>query len=429
MAAGVSNAASEARRYEWRVIVASSLGNALEWFDFIIFGFLAATMAELFFPAGDRNTSLLLTFATFGVTFLLRPLGAMLLGSYADRRGRKDALVLAIGLMTAGSAIIGLAPTYDVIGIGAPLLVLLARSLQGLSAGGEFGATMAFMVEQNSERRGYLASWPLASQGLTTILAAGCGVALARWLSPEDLRAWGWRIPFLIGVATGPAALYIRARLVETPEFRSMAPLPAPLRSLMATGKLGVVLCAGLMAAPAVMVYVLLYLPIYAATQLGLRAPDAFVGSMLAGAEHLVLIPIFGRLSDRYGGSLFMLCGAAAMLAMAYPLFAWIAFKATVATLMLAQMAIGLVSAVYLGAVGGLIADRFPPQIRTSGMALGHAIGVTLFGGLAPLVFTLLIATTGDKLSPSLFVAVAAGVSLACVMVVRHGDARAEAAA
>ncbi|PHY18805.1 MFS transporter [Caulobacter sp. BP25] len=429
MVASVSNASNEARGYEWRIIVASSLGNALEWFDFIIFGFLAATMAELFFPAGDRNTSLLLTFATFGVTFLLRPLGAMLLGSYADRRGRKDALVLCIGLMTAGSAIIGLAPTYEVIGIGAPLLVLLARSLQGLSAGGEFGATLAFMAEQSGRRRGYLASWPLASQGLTTILAAGCGAALARGFSPEDLKAWGWRIPFLIGVAIGPIAFYIRARLVETPAFRSMAPAQAPVRSLMTSGKLGVALCAGLMAAPAVMVYVLLYLPVYATTQLGLRAPDAFLGAMVAGAEQLLLIPILGRLSDRYGGGIFMLCGAVLMLAIAYPLFAWIAFKATAAALMLAQTTIGLVSSIYLGPLGGVIAKRFPPQTRTSGMALGHAIGVTSFGGLAPLIFTLLIATTGDKLSPSIFVAVAAGVSLACVMVVRRDDARREATA
>lgn len=403
------------RAYARRLILAGSLGNALEWFDFIIFGFLAATMAKVFFPAADKNTSILLTFATFGITFLLRPLGAVLIGSYADQHGRKQALVLAIGLMTSGSAIIGLAPTYEVIGLGAPLLIVLARCLQGLSAGGEFGTVTAFMSEQDPTRRGYLASWPLASQGLATILATGCGVALARGLSPEDLVAWGWRVPFLLGMALGPVALYIRGRLDETPAFRAMTPLPSPVRLLVGSRKLELGLCAGLMAAPAVMMYLLLYLPTYAETQLGLKAPDAFVGGAAAGAVQLVLIPVIGHLSDRYDRAAFALCGAVSMLVLAYPLFAWISSAESPAALVMAQTLIGLVTAVYLGAVGGLIAEQFPADTRTSGMAVGHAVGVTVFGGLAPLVFTLLITATGDRLAPAIFVGMAAATSLASV--------------
>src|SRR5215475_12014058 len=191
-------------------VIAASIGNALEWFDFVVYGFFALTISKLFFPAGDQTLSLLLTFGTFGVTFFMRPLGAIVLGSYADRHGRKATLVLTIGLMMLGTAVIAVMPTYQTIGVLAPLLIVIARMIQGFSAGGEFGSATAFLAEQDPKRRGFFASWQLASQGLTTVLATGFGVVLSGLLAPPQLESWGWRTPFIFGLLIGPVAYYIR---------------------------------------------------------------------------------------------------------------------------------------------------------------------------------------------------------------------------
>ena len=171
-------------------VVAASIGNALEWFDFAVYGFFALTISKLFFPAGDQAISLLLTFGTFGVTFFMRPFGAIVLGAYADRHGRKATLILTIGLMMLGTAVIAVIPTYASIGVLAPLAIVIARMIQGFSAGGEFGSATAFLAEQNPQRRGFYASWQLASQGLTTVLATGFGLVLSTQLAPAQLEAW-----------------------------------------------------------------------------------------------------------------------------------------------------------------------------------------------------------------------------------------------
>jgi MHS family proline/betaine transporter-like MFS transporter len=405
---------------QWRVIAAASIGNSLEWFDFVVFGFLAATMAKLFFPPGDETIALLLTFATFGVTFLVRPLGAVVLGAYGDRRGRKAALILTIILMALGTLLIAFTPTYASIGIWAPLVVLVARVLQGLSVGGEFGTATAFLAEQDPQRRGFLASWQFASQGLTTALATGFGAALTTMLTPAQLEAWGWRIPFVFGLVIAPVAYYIRTRLSETPEFVLTSPADAPLRELVAGQKHRLLLCLGVIVVSTVLMYTILFMPTFAIRQLGLPPSGAFLAGLLTGAIQVGVIPVIGALSDRYGRTAFGLVAAVAILLLIYPMFAWMVAVPTLQTLLLVQALMGVLSAVYLGGLAGLFAELFPTRTRTTGLSIGYALAVAIFGGFAPFISAWLIATTGNRIAPSFYVMVASIISIGSLIVARR---------
>src|ERR1700760_156545 len=198
-----------------RLIVATSVGNALEWFDITIYGYFAVYVSKAFFPNDNQATSLLLTFGTFGLAYLARPVGGIVLGAYADRHGRKASLLISIILMTFGTLVVAVMPTFATIGVFAPIAVLLARLVQGFSAGGEFGSSTAFLVEHRPEQRGFVASWQFASQGLSNLLASTFGVVLTGWMAPADLNSWGWRIPFLFGVLIGPIGIYIRNHLED----------------------------------------------------------------------------------------------------------------------------------------------------------------------------------------------------------------------
>src|SRR5580704_10721025 len=191
-----------------RAVVAATIGNVLEWFDFVVYGFLAVTIAEVFFPTGNPTVSLLVTFGAFGLAYLVRPLGAIFVGSYADRHGRKAGLTLSIALMMIGTTLMAVTPGYATIGLAAPILITLARLLQGFSVGGEFGSAVAFLVEHGSARKGFTASWQWASTGIISIIVALFGIILTTQLSHEQLIDWGWRVPYLFGLLVGPAGLY-----------------------------------------------------------------------------------------------------------------------------------------------------------------------------------------------------------------------------
>jgi MHS family proline/betaine transporter-like MFS transporter len=210
----MSQAGSEKKNIT-RLIVATSVGNALEWYDITVYGYFAAYISRAFFPNDDPTISILLTFGTFGLSYLIRPVGGVILGAYADRHGRKASLMISIVLMTIGTLAIAFMPAYGTIGILAPVAVLAARLVQGFSAGGEFGSSTAFLVEHAPDRRGFIASWQFASQGLSTLLASAFGVGLTSWMSPADMQSWGWRIPFLFGILVGPVGIYIRNHLED----------------------------------------------------------------------------------------------------------------------------------------------------------------------------------------------------------------------
>ena len=250
-------------------VVATSVGNALEWFDVAIYGFFAVYISKAFFPNNDATISLLLTFGTFGLSYLARPIGGLVLGAYADRHGRKASLMISIVMMTFGTLAVALMPSYETIGILAPLLVIVARLVQGFSAGGEFGSSTAFLVEHMPERRGFIASWQFASQGLSSLLAAGSGAILTASLSPADLQSWGWRLPFVFGVLIGPVGLYIRNHMEDA------GPPPAaedasPIKEVFLRQKLAVLLGVGALAVSTAVNYLIVYMPIYAVETLNL---------------------------------------------------------------------------------------------------------------------------------------------------------------
>ncbi|MEX3690923.1 MFS transporter [Paraburkholderia sp. BR14263] len=408
-----------------RIVFSSSIGNALEWFDFLVYGYFAPIIAKQFFPVHDEWLSTLLAVGTFGISFLMRPLGAIVLGVYGDRKGRKAALTLAIALMMAGTLAMAVMPPYASIGIAAPLLILLARLVQGFAVGGEFGSATAFMVEHSPSKRGYYASWQFASQGAAAILAASFGGVLAWWLPPEQLQAWGWRVPFFFGLVLGPVGWYIRSHLDETPEFvanqQAHSEQDARATSEPGLGRqwVNLVLAVGIVAQSTVGVYILqLYMPMYAVKQLHMAAATSFGVVVLNGGLQFALSPVMGALSDRIGRIRIMLTTSILLAALTYPMFALLQRHPTLGWLLVLQGAAGIFKAAYSGPMPALMSEIFPVRVRSAGLSIAYSLGVTLFGGFAPTIAEVLIHVTGDTLAPAYYVSLAAvisGVSLAIV--------------
>jgi len=409
-----------ARHSPWRVVVAASIGNALEWFDLVVYGFFAVTISKLFFPAGNDTVSLLFTLGSFGVSFFMRPLGAVVLGAYADRAGRKAALTLSILLMMAGTLIIATLPTYQTLGVAAPLILVAARLMQGFSAGGEFGSATAYLAEHVPGRRGFFASWQIASQGLTTLLAAVFGVVLTGQLTPEQMTSWGWRVPFLFGLLIGPVAWYIRRKLDETPEFLAAETTTTPVRDTFASQKVRLVIAMGIVVLGTVSTYLVLFMPTYGVKQLGLPPSVSFAAILLVGVIQLVFAPVVGHLSDRHGRTGIMLTSAVLLLVLIYPAFAWLVAHPTFGNLMVMQIVFGFLMTGYFGALPGLLSEIFPVQTRTTGMSLAYNIAVTIFGGFGPFIIAWLISASGMKTAPSFYVMFAAVISLIALLAARR---------
>ncbi|AKJ68384.1 major facilitator transporter [Pandoraea thiooxydans] len=403
-----------------RIVFSSSIGNALEWYDFLVYGFFAPVIAKLFFPVHDQWISLLLAVGSFGVSFLTRPFGAIVLGLYADRRGRRASLTVSILLMVLATLMIAVMPTYSSIGLAAPILVLLARLVQGFAVGGEFGSATAFMVEHSPNRRGYFASWQFASQGLAAISASAIGALLNAWLSHDQIAAWGWRLPFALGLLVGPVGYYIRRHLDETPEFLLQKKQLAPARAPVFDSQLANLLVAvGIVAQSTVMVYVLqLYMPTYAVKELGLSTAKSFGVVVLNGGLQFLLSPLMGALSDRIGRIRIMLTTSILMAVTIYPMFHWLRDHPTIGWLMALMALSGIFKASYSGPMPALMSEIFPTRARSTGLSLAYSLGVTVFGGFAPFIVTWFIGVTGDKLAPSYYVLAAAVISSISLAVV-----------
>ncbi|SEJ89884.1 MFS transporter, MHS family, proline/betaine transporter [Variovorax sp. OK605] len=409
-----------ARQSTLRVITAISIGNALEWFEIVIYGFLAVTIAKLFFPAENESVSLLITLGTFGVTFVMRPVGSLVLGAYADAKGRKNALTLSMAIMLCGTLLIAVSPTFSQIGLWAPGLVILARLLQGFAAGGEFGSATALLAEQDPRRRGFFASWQFASQGITTFLAAGFGMGLNALLTPEQLLAWGWRIPFFFGLLIGPAGLYIRRHLDEGLEFKRAAQEASPVRTTLVDQRGRTLAAMGLIILATVVAYTGLFMPTFAVRQLGLPASMAFAGTFWFGVLQFALVPMFGSLSDRVGRVVVMRNAALAMGVMIVPLFYLLVNHPSVPALMLALTAMGVVASAYWGPISAAMSELFPAATRGTGLSVSYSFGVAIFGGFAPFISAWLITATGSKIAPSFYVAFGVLVSLVALRAARR---------
>ncbi|MEX3965123.1 MFS transporter [Paraburkholderia sp. EG286B] len=398
-----------------RLVIATSAGNALEWFDIAIYGFFAVYIGKHFFPAVNETVSMLLTFGTFGASYLVRPLGGAVLGAYADRSGRKAALMLSVSLMMVGTAIIALIPDYAAIGLAAPLAVFAARLIQGFSAGGEFGASTAMLIEHAPHRRGFLASWQFATQGLATLLAASFGYGLARLMAPADLAAWGWRLPFFFGLLIGPVGLYLRRFIEDAEDFKRAARTETPVREVLGQQKRLVLTAIGLLTVSTAVNYLLQYIPTFAIRQLHLPAATGFAATMAGGVILTVVTPFAGHLSDRIGRRTQMTCVALLFLASAYPGFAWATSHESAVPLFVLIAWLALLKSIYFGALPALMAEIFPAATRATGMSIGYNIGVTVFGGFTPAIVTWMLSATGDKSAPSYWLIATAMISLSAL--------------
>ncbi|WP_436968046.1 MFS transporter [Burkholderia gladioli] len=402
-------------------VIAAVIGNALEWYDFTVFSFMVVVIAELFFPSSSEYASLLLTTATFGVAFFMRPIGGIVLGLYADRAGRKAALSLVILLMTAGIFLIAAAPTYAAIGIGAPLLIVFGRLLQGFSAGGEFGSATAMLIEAAPRgRRGFYGSWQMSSQSAALLVGALVGTLVTHGLSSEALHAWGWRVPFLLGLLIGPIGYYLRRHLADSEVFLASkaSARRVTLGEVFAQHGREVLCGLGSVIALTVTIYVLIsYLPTFAVKQLKLPYAESFYAVIVGGLLLTVLTPLAGAWSDRIGRKTLSLWSLVATLALIYPLFLWLDAAPSVGrlVLVLVQGLLAITLSGYYGPFGAMIAELFPAQVRSTGLSLAYNVAVMLFGGFGQFIVTWLIKATGTPLAPTYYVM--AGLALSVIAV------------
>ncbi len=405
----------------YKTLFSTCVGNALEWFDIAVYAFFARYIAHEFFPTEDPSVSLLLTFGSFGVSFLIRPLGAIVLGSYADSHGRKKSLLLSISLMTLGCAMIVFMPGYASIGLAAPVLILLARLIQGFSAGGEFGSSTAFLVEHFPQRKAFIASWQFATQGASTLLASAFGLGLTQWLSAGEIQQWGWRIPFVFGLLIGPVGLYIRRHVYEPAQSAAQQTAHSPLKQLFSGQSHLLLLAVGLMVISTGINYMLNYVPTYATKNLHLDSKTAFTATLLGGIILTVVTPLAGLLAEKTGRRPLMWISLILLLVTIYPAFSMVVSHPDAAMLILLVGWLALLKSVYFATVPSMMADLFPVATRASGMSISYNIAVTVFGGFAPLICSLLITATGTSLAPGYYLmALAVLSSLSLIITKRY---------
>jgi MHS family proline/betaine transporter-like MFS transporter len=416
-----------------RAVTAAVVGNVLEWYDFAVYAYMATVVAKKFFPASDEVTSLLSTFAAFGIGFVARPLGGILIGRLGDINGRKAALLLTIALMAAGTVMIGLVPTYQTIGVAAPILVVLARLVQGFSAGGEWGGSTAFIVEwAPAGRRGFYGSLQQCSVAGGLLLGSAVAALVNTLLSPEAADSWGWRVPFLLGGVLGPVGLYMRKHIGETPAFAQRGPEAAALTAEARPGSAEppspaqerpvapIRLAArafGFTVLWAVSYYIVLsYMPTFLQKQVGVARSQALWATAAGLLLMVVATPLMGLLSDRVGRKPLLLAACIASLVLPYPLFNLMLSSPPLSTIFLVQLALAFVIAVFSGPGPAAIAEIFPTRGRSTWMSTGYSLAVTIFGGFAPFIATWLIARTGDPLAPSYYLMAAAAVTLIVIL-------------
>jgi MFS transporter, MHS family, proline/betaine transporter len=408
-----------------RVIAGASIGNAVEWFDFAIYGFLATYIAAHFFPAGNDTAALLNTFAIFAAAFLLRPLGGFVFGPLGDRIGRQRVLAIVILLMSGATLVIGLLPTYSAIGVAAPLLLLLMRCLQGFSAGGEYGGGAVYLAEYAQARhRGKTITY-MAWSGVVGFLLGSVTVTVLQALLPAAaMDSYGWRIPFLLAAPLGLVGLYIRLRLDDTPEFTELSETDnvatSPLREAVRTSWREILQVIGLFIIFNIGYYVVFtYLPTYFIKTLRFSKTDAFISITAACLVAIVLILPFAMLSDRIGRRPLLIAGAVGFAVLAYPLFLLLN-SGSLGAAIAAHCALAVIESVYISSAVSAGVELFATRVRYSGFAVGYNVCVALFGGTTPYIVTWLTSSTGYALAPAFYVVGAAVISLLTVLTMRE---------
>lgn len=384
---------------------AGGIGNVMEWYDWGVYGFFASVFAAQFFPSKVPLVSLLLTLGTFAIGFFMRPIGGAILGAYGDRVGRRRALVTQIFIMALASLIIGVVPGYGTIGVLAPVVLLLARLGQGFSAGGEFGASSAFLVEYAAPgRRGLVGSLQQVSVGLGTLGASAVASLVLHNLAPAALDSWGWRIPFWIGAAVGLFGLYLRVRVHETPQFSRVearrAVSRSPLGEMFRARPRDFWRVFGITIAGTLTYYMwVLFLPTFVHETTTLSLGSATLANTIALIVFVACIPLAAHLSDRVGRRPLLLGFALGFLILSYPLFLWTR-GGSVAVFFLVELIGLLMITGYSGTTATVMAEQFPTRLRNTGIAVPYALAVAIFGGTAPFVTTWLISLKADDMVP-----------------------------
>ncbi len=406
-------------------IIAGVIGNVLEWYDFAVYGFFVPVISQHFFPSRTPIVSLLLTFSVFGVGFIMRPVGSVVFGQYGDRYGRKKALSAVIFLMAISTFVVGLLPTYSSVGVLAPMLLVLARLAQGMSGGGEWGGAAAYLVEYAPPtKRGITGSWQQVSVGAGFLLGSLMAAVLSALLTQDQLVAWGWRVPFLLGVVVGILGGYMRWNLDETPRFTEAekhgAVSARPLVDAFTTYRKPTALAFGITLHNTVAYYaVLIYFTTWLTNMVHMPRSTALWIGTICLVCFVVAIPFMGALSDRIGRKPLLVVSALGYAVLAYPMFL-LGSSGSVAGAFVAQLVLVLLLAVYAGPGPTVYCELFPTKVRYTALSVGYNIPVAIFGGFAPFIATWLVQSTGSILSPSYYVIAAAVVTLITLAFVKE---------
>lgn len=413
--------ASPPRQSQSRLIAACSIGNALEMYDFTVYSFFALLIGKLFFPSDSAYGSLLLAVATFGIGFVMRPLGGFVIGNYADRHGRKAAMTLTIGLMAIGTMCLAFAPTYAVAGLFGPVMIVAGRLLQGFSLGGEIGASTAMLMESGGVKgRGFRVSWQLGSQGIAATLGALTAAILYGVLPQASLESWGWRVPFVLGLLIAPVGLYIRAHLDEThtAEAHAPSPLGTLFREHGGTVVKGILTIIGGTVATYLVVY---FMPTYMIRELHLPPSLSLLSGCVTGVVCLVMSLVAGTLADRLPHRKPLVLGSMAFtLVCLYPAF-WLMTHYPSVPLVLSLSAL-LTASVYLGSTPMLLMmmELLPAHVRASGLSVIYAVGVTVFGGSCQFIVTWMLAKSGNPMAPAFYMMACGTVTILAVLTIRE---------
>jgi MFS transporter, MHS family, citrate/tricarballylate:H+ symporter len=401
-----------ASRSKFATVLRVTSGNFLEMFDFFLFGFYASYISKTFFPLESEFASLMLTFMTFGAGFLMRPLGAIVLGGYVDRVGRRKGLITTLTIMAFGTVLIAFVPGYETIGLAAPLLVLVGRLLQGFSAGAELGGVSVYLSEMATPgNKGFYVSWQSGSQQVAIIVAAAIGYGLNAYLSPSEINNWGWRIPFFIGCMIVPFIFVIRRSLEETKVFlaKKHHPSVAEIYRDMITNWWIVLTGTLLVVMTTVSFYLItVYTPTFGRSVLHLSSADSLMVTFAVGVSNLFWLPVWGAISDRIGRKPVLLGFTLLTLLTAYPALSWLVAAPSFERMLEVELWLSFLYGSYNGAMVVTLTEVMPSDVRTAGFSLAYSLATALFGGFTAAISTALIEMTGNKAAPGLWMSFAA---------------------
>ncbi|MBR1271779.1 MFS transporter [Bradyrhizobium sp. AUGA SZCCT0222] len=408
-------------------ILRATSGNFLEQFDFFLFGFYASAIAKAFFPAQNETAALLNAFGVFWLGALMRPVGAIVLGAYIDRIGRRRGLIVTLGIMAIGTVVIAFCPGFETIGIAAPVIVLLGRLLQGFSAGVELGGVSVYLAEiATPGNRGFYTSFQSSSQQVAIFVAAILGYVLSEVMPAETVAAWGWRIPFFIGCLIIPFIFVLRRTLEETPAFLAMKTHPTASEVFASAVANWRIVILGMMMAvltTTTFYFVTVYTPTFGKTVLKLSTPDALLVTLLVAVANFIWNPVGGALSDRIGRKPVLLAIACLSLVTAYPALHWLIAAPTFGKMLAVEMMFSFYFGIYSGTMLGALVEVVPANVRTTCFSLAFALAAGLFGTFTPFASTWLIGHTGDKASPAYWLMCAAALGIiAALAIYRDGE-------